>query len=291
VADQAAAPAAALKWDDFLLRVFPENIAKAVAETRFCRCRVCGALGIALTFVPEKRAADAGACRVAGADHVKFTNIVMYYAPIGVGAAWLTVGTWESALLPLGSWYDGDGALLAFLLLVLLPLAPGEEFRLARFLKFVAEPATIAFRTSTSEAALRARWRRWKSLACRGPNRVFVIPRATCFNLMVHTVSCAASIFIAQTRACSMSCRSSFWMVFTADAHKQRHRWSASRGFPFIAAHGRRRFIFHRTNFLSSWSRCADRHGALGQRHWQCLAAPSSPLEANCNLLRQNIDA
>jgi len=34
-----------VEWDDFLLRVFPKNIAKAVADKKFCRCRVCGALG------------------------------------------------------------------------------------------------------------------------------------------------------------------------------------------------------------------------------------------------------
>ena len=39
-ADQAAAPTAALKWDDFLLHVFPENIAKAVGDNQILQVAV-----------------------------------------------------------------------------------------------------------------------------------------------------------------------------------------------------------------------------------------------------------
>ena len=86
-----------------------------------------------------------------------FTNLVMYFAPVGVGAAMAyTVGHMGIAvLLPLGKLLlTGYGALLFFLLAVLLPIALIARLPLGRFVRAVAEPATIAFATSTSEAAL-----------------------------------------------------------------------------------------------------------------------------------------
>jgi len=60
-----------------------------------------------------------------------------------------------SVLLPLAKLlFTAYGTLLAFLLLVLLPVAVFARVPLKRFLNAVAEPATIAFATSTSEAAL-----------------------------------------------------------------------------------------------------------------------------------------
>ena len=58
-------------------------------------------------------------------------------------------------LLPLGKLLlTGYGALLFFLLAVLLPIALFARLPIGGFVRAVAEPATIAFATSTSEAAL-----------------------------------------------------------------------------------------------------------------------------------------
>src|SRR5258708_11314094 len=126
VANQAAAPAAALKWDDFLLHVFPENIAKAVGDNQILKVAVFAVLfGIALTSVPEKMRQPMLALAESLAQTMfKFTNIVMYYAPIGVGAAMAyTVGHMGiSVLLALGKLVlPADGAVVAFLRLGLLP--------------------------------------------------------------------------------------------------------------------------------------------------------------------------
>src|SRR5208337_3844746 len=87
----------------------------------------------------------------------RFTNIVMYYAPVGVGAAMdYTVGQLGiNILLPLDNLLlPAYGALLTFLLFVLLPIALLARLPVVRLLKAIAEPATIAFATSSSEAAL-----------------------------------------------------------------------------------------------------------------------------------------
>lgn len=220
-ADQAAAPAAALKWDDFLLHVFPENIAKAVGENQILQVAVFAVLfGIALTFVPEKTRQPMLALAESLAQTMfKFTNIVMYYAPIGVGAAMAyTVGHMGiSVLLPLGKLVlTAYGALLAFLLLVLLPVAMLARIPLGRFLKFVAEPATIAFATSTSEAALPRAMESMEEFGVPRQIVAFVIPAGYSFNLDGSTLYLAlASIFIAQTAGMHMSWPEQLLMVFT----------------------------------------------------------------------------
>jgi proton glutamate symport protein len=106
-------------------------------------------------------------------------------------------------------------ALLCFLLFVLLPVALFTRIPLKRFLSAVAEPATIAFATSTSEAALP------RAMECMEefgvPRRIvaFVIPAGYSFNLDGSTLYLAvASIFVAQVAGIHMSWREQLFMVF-----------------------------------------------------------------------------
>ena len=148
----------------------------------------------------------------------RFTNMVMYFAPVGVGAAMAyTVGHLGiSALLPLGKLVlTAYGGLLAFLLLVLLPIVWMARLPAGRFLNAVAEPATIAFATSSSEAALP---RAIESMEAFGVPReivAFVIPAGYSFNLDGSTLYLAmASIFVAQAAGIPMSWSQQLFMVF-----------------------------------------------------------------------------
>ena len=150
---------APLRWDDFLLHVFPENIVKSAAENQILQVAVFAILfAISLTQIPEPtRAPILRFAESLSQVMFKFTNLVMYYAPVGVGAAMAyTVGHMGmSVLLPLGKLLlTAYAALAAFLLFVLLPIAFFARIPLMRLLRAIAEPATIAFATSTSEAAL-----------------------------------------------------------------------------------------------------------------------------------------
>jgi len=98
---------------------------------------------------------------------------------------------------------------------VLLPVALFARIPLKRFLSAVAEPATIAFATSTSEAALP------RAMECMEefgvPRRIvaFVIPAGYSFNLDGSTLYLAvASIFVAQVAGIHMSWREQLFMVF-----------------------------------------------------------------------------
>jgi proton glutamate symport protein len=212
---------APLRWDDFLLHIFPENIAKSVAENQILQVAVFAILfGIALARLPEpKRAPMLKFCESLTETMFSFTNLVMYFAPVGVGAAMAyTVGHMGIAvLLPLGKLLlTGYCALIAFLLLILLPIARIARLPLGRFVKAVAEPATIAFATSTSEAALP---RAMEDMEAFGvPRRIvaFVIPAGYSFNMDGSTLYLAlASIFVAQAAGIHMGWSEQLLMVFT----------------------------------------------------------------------------
>jgi len=220
-ATEPAASAAPLHWDDFLLHIFPENLAKSVAENQILQVAVFSVLfGIALARISEaKRAPMLSFCESLTAAMFAFTNLVMYFAPIGVGAAMAyTVGHMGVAvLLPLGKLLlTGYGALIFFLLAVLLPIALFARLPMGRFVRAVAEPATIAFATSTSEAALP------RAMECMEefgvPRRIvaFVIPAGYSFNLDGSTLYLAvASIFVAQVAGIHLTWLQQLFMVFT----------------------------------------------------------------------------
>ena len=210
---------APLKWDDFLLHVFPENIVKAVGENQILQVAVFAVLfGIALTRVPEKlRQPMLSVAESLTQAMFKFTNIVMYFAPIGVGAAMAyTVGHMGiSVLLPLGKLLlTAYGALLVFLIFVLLPIVLLARLPLLRFLKYVAEPATIAFATSTSEAALPRAMECMEEFGVPREIVAFVIPAGYSFNLDGSTLYLAmASIFVAQAAGIHMGWTEQLFMV------------------------------------------------------------------------------
>jgi len=107
------------------------------------------------------------------------------------------------------------GGLLALLLLVFLPIVLIARLPLGRFLKAVAEPATIAFATSTSEAALPRAMESMEEFGVPREIVAFVIPAGYSFNLDGSTLYLAmASIFVAQAAGISMSWTQQLFMVF-----------------------------------------------------------------------------
>jgi proton glutamate symport protein len=208
-------------WQDSILHIFPENIAKSVAEGQILQVAVFAIFfGIALACLsPEKRAPMLSFFSSLSEVMFKFTNIVMYFAPIGVGAAMaFTVGQMGiGILLNLGKLLlTLYVALIAFTLLVLLPSALVFRVPLRRFLSAVTEPATIAFATSSSEAALPRAMEAMEALGV--PRRIvaFVIPAGYSFNSTGSTLYLAvASIFVAQAAGIHLSVGEQVLMLFT----------------------------------------------------------------------------
>jgi proton glutamate symport protein len=213
--------AAPLHWDEVLLHTFPENLAKSVADNQILQVAVFAILfGVAMGHLSaEKRAPLLRVIESLTETMFAFTNIVMYYAPIGVGAAMAyTVGQMgPGVLLHLGRLLlTLYAALIAFGLVGLLPAALIAGVPIARFLRAVAEPATIAFATSTSEAALPRAMEAMEALGV--PRRIvgFVIPAGYSFNLDGSTLYLAlASVFVAQAAGVSMGWKQQIFMVAT----------------------------------------------------------------------------
>ena len=80
---------AKLSAEDTILHVFPENIAKSVADGAVLQVVVFSLIfAVALAMLSEeKRRPMLAFCESLSEVMFKFTNIVMYMAPLGVGAA------------------------------------------------------------------------------------------------------------------------------------------------------------------------------------------------------------
>ncbi len=210
-----------LSAEDTILHVFPENIAKAVADNAVLQVVVFSLIfAIALaTISEEKRRPLLTLCESLAETMFKFTNIVMYMAPVGVGAAIAyTVG--HTGLGILGSLLKLIvtlyAALVVFIVGVLLPVALLCRVPLKRFIRAVAEPVTIAFGTSSSEAALPSAMEQMEAMGVPRQIVAFVIPTGYSFNLTGSSLYLSvAAIFVAQVAGLHLSLGQQLMIAFT----------------------------------------------------------------------------
>jgi proton glutamate symport protein len=197
-------PTTKLTVEDTILHVFPENLAKAVADNAVLQVVVFSLIfAVALAMVGEpKRAVMLGFCESLAETMFKFTNIVMYLAPIGVGAAvaytvaHTGLGIIVSLLKLVLTLY---AALLVFVFGVLLPVALAFKVPVRKFVKAAVEPVTIAFATSSSEAALPRAMEAMESIGVPRQIVAFVIPTGYSFNMDGGSLYLSvATIFVAQ---------------------------------------------------------------------------------------------
>jgi proton glutamate symport protein len=206
---------------EVILHVFPENFAKAVAEGEVLQIVVFSLIfGIALAMLKDdKRLPMVQFCESLAETMFKFTNIIMYFAPVGVSAAIAyTVGHMGLGILVnlfklLATLYV---ALAFFILVVLLPVAKMARVPIRRFISAAAEPVSIAFATTSSEAALPRAMQAMENLGV--PRRIvaFVMPTGYSFNLDGTTLYLSlASIFVAQAAGIELSVDQQIVMMLT----------------------------------------------------------------------------
>ena len=208
-------------WQDTILHIVPENIGRAVVDNEVLQVVVFSVLfGIALAMVPEARRRPLlGLAEGLAETMFKFTAIVMLYAPIGVGAAiaytvgHMGVGILVNLFMLLATLYV---ALIVFIVLVLLPVALLARVPIRRFLMAVAGPCSIAFATTSSEAALPRAMEEMERLGVPRQIVAFVMPTGYSFNLDGTTLYLSlASIFVAQAAGVSMTLGQQFIMLVT----------------------------------------------------------------------------
>jgi len=214
-------PAAKQTATDVILHAFPENIAKSVAEGQLLQIVVFSIIfGIALALIKEpKRQPLLRVTESLAETMFKFTNIVMLFAPVGVGAAIAyTVGHMGLGILVnlfqlLATLYV---ALIAFLGLVLLPVALIFRIPVRKFVRAIAEPVSIAFATTSSEAALPRAMEQMESFGVPRSIVAFVMPTGYSFNLDGTALYLSlAAIFVAQAAGVSMSLGQQLFLLLT----------------------------------------------------------------------------
>ena len=207
-------------WDQILLHVVPESVIDAMAKGDVLQIVVFSIIfAVALGMIGEKGKPIIAWCEALAETMFKFTNIVMHYAPIGVGAAIAyTVGHGGLRVLWNLAWLVGTLyiALAVFILGVLLPVALIVGVPIRKFAKAVKEPAVIAFSTTSSEAALPRAMEVLERLGV--PRRIvsFVLPLGYSFNLDGTTLYLSlAAVFVAQAAGVELTTGQQITMLLT----------------------------------------------------------------------------
>jgi proton glutamate symport protein len=207
-------------WDQILLHVVPESLMDAMAKGDVLQIVVFSIFfGIALGMIGEKGRPVIVWCEVLAETMFKFTNIVMHYAPIGVGAAIAyTVGHGGLGVLYNLAWLVATlyCALAVLILAVFLPIALIFKVPIRKFIRAVKEPAVIAFSTTSSEAALPRAMEVLERLGV--PRRIvsFVLPLGYSFNLDGTTLYLSlAAVFVAQAAGVQLTVGHQITMLLT----------------------------------------------------------------------------
>lgn len=213
--------ATAQTWDQILLHMVPTSIIEAMATGDVLQIVVFSMVfAIGLGMVNDKaKKPMLEWCESLTEAMFKVTNIVMLYAPFGVGAAMAaTIGQsglqvlWNLGYLVITLYV----ALIVFFVLVLVPVMMMFKIPIAGFLKAIKEPALIAFSTTSSEAALP---RAMECVEAFGvPRRIvsFILPLGYSFNLDGSTLYLSlAAVFVAQAANVDLTIGQQVTMLLT----------------------------------------------------------------------------
>src|SRR6476659_8463674 len=186
-----------------IVHAFPASIIDAMVRGDVLQIVAFGVLfALAVNAVGEKGKPIVRAMESLSQVMFKFTNYVMMFAPIGVGAAMAhTVGTQGlGVLVNLGSLILSLYlALVIFIVLVFGAVIVVCRVPLKQFVKAVREPAVLAFATTSSESALPKAMQHMERLGVPRHIVGFVMPTGYSFNLDGSTLYLAmASVFVAQ---------------------------------------------------------------------------------------------
>ena len=219
--DQELPEAKPQTWNETILHVFPENFIKSIYHGDVLPIVVFSIIfGISLAMLPQAKKRPVLEFTEGLAETMfKFTNIIMHFAPFGVGAAIaVTVGHLGIDILMhlLKLLFTLYGALVVFLILVLVPVALFVKLPIRKFIKAISEPVSIAFATTSSESALPKAMENMEKFGVPRKIVSFVLPTGYTFNLDGSTLYLAlASIFVAQAANIDLSVGEQVLMVFT----------------------------------------------------------------------------
>jgi len=186
-----------------IVHAFPSSVIEAMVRGDVLQIVMFSVLfALAVSAIGEKGKPIIRAMESLSQIMFKFTNYVMLFAPIGVGAAMAhTIGTQGPGVLVnlaklIGSLYL---ALVIFILSIFGLVIWIARIPLRQFVRAVREPAALAFATTSSESALPKAMESMERFGVPRHIVGFVMPTGYSFNLDGSTLYLAlASVFVAQ---------------------------------------------------------------------------------------------
>lgn len=202
--DTTALPVAKPKTPiEILVHVFPASIIKSMAEGDILQIVAFSTIfGLAAAAAGERARPIVQWCESLSQVMFRFTELIMRFAPIGIGAAMAySIGHQGlGVLVNLGALVLSlYGALVIFVVVVFGAVALLIRLPLRPFIEAVREPFMLAFVTTSSESALPMAMENMERLGVPGRIVGFVMPLGYSFNLDGTTLYLAmASVFLAQ---------------------------------------------------------------------------------------------
>lgn len=217
---QAALPQAHASFVSVLEHTFPTSIIDAMARGEVLQLVVfCFIFGTACIAIGDKARPVVEFCKSLGEVMFAYTKYVMYFAPLGVGAAIAaTIGTnGIGVLYGLGKLVlTLYASLLIFVVVVLGAVIAIFRIPVGRFFRAVKDPFLLAFSTASSEAAFPTAMQNMERFGV--PNHIvsFVLPTGYSFNLDGTTLYLSvASVFVAQAAGIHMALSQQLVMMLT----------------------------------------------------------------------------
>ncbi len=219
-ASEATTPQAAPTVASILDHVFPSSIIDAMARGDVLQIVVFAFLfGAACAAIGAKAKPVVAFCESLAEVMFRYTNYVMYLAPLGVGAAIAVTVASKGAgvLFGLGKLIlTMYAAQIIFVILVLGSVAMLFRIPVAAFYRAAREPFLIAFSTASSEAALPRALENMEQFGVPKHIVAFVLPAGYSFNLDGSTLYLSlALVFVAQAAGVELTIGQQLLMMLT----------------------------------------------------------------------------
>lgn len=186
---------------DLLIGIFPTSVIQAMAEGNLLQIVVFAIFfALAICAVGQKAKNVLDVLSSLSEIMFKFTEYVMYFAPIGIfGAIASTVG--ENGLGVLKSYakvvFSLYFALAVFIIIALYVSCKLVRVSFRNFMRTIKEPALLAFSTSSSEAALPKAMDLMEQFGVPKNIVGFVMPTGYTFNLAGSTLYLALGVLFS----------------------------------------------------------------------------------------------
>ncbi len=210
----------ALTLSGILEHAFPASIIDAMARGEVLQIVVFTFLfGTACVALGHKAEPVVRFCEALSAIMFRYTDYVMYAAPVGVfGAMAATVGDkGPGVLLSLGKLVATlYAAEIFFVVVVFGSVMAIARIPVRRFIRYARAPFLLAYSTASSEAALPAALENMEKMGAPKHIVAFVLPAGYSFNLDGSTLYLTlAAMFIAQAAGVSLPLTTQLMMMLT----------------------------------------------------------------------------